>query len=116
MSLEERISGKSDTRGEHLFDIFQRWGLYGAISFAVKATTTVMGGLYGYYLAASHGLSAGYTALSTIAGGATGKLVGNIIMIPSHIKELYRNAVSLGRAIFGEATPSRGFGAPAYAH
>ena len=106
MSLEGKISGKSDTRGEHLFDIVQRLGIYGTINFAVKTTATVLGGLYGYYSATSAGLTAGYRALATIASAATGYVAAKLVLFPSHIKEAYRNAVSFGRAIFGEPNPS----------
>ena len=106
MSLEEKISGKSDTRGEHLFDIAQRFGAYTAINFALKASATVFGGMYGYYLAQSGGLSPLSTAIY-IGGAASLGYVGiKLILFPSHIKHAYRNVVSFFRALFGEPTPS----------
>ena len=106
MSIEDTISGKSDTRGEHLFDIAQRLGIYTAINFALKTSATVLGGMAGYYLAQSSGLDPLSTAIYTAAAGSLGYVGMKLILFPSHIKHAYRNAVSFFKALFGEPTQS----------
>ncbi|MBI1935900.1 hypothetical protein HYS31_05655 [Candidatus Woesearchaeota archaeon] len=105
MGLEEKISGQSDTRGEHFLDIIQRSSIYGAIYFAAKTTAAALGGMYGYYSASTSGLGAGYKALYTFAGAATAYVATKLLLVPSKIKEAYRNTVSLFKGIFGESSP-----------
>ena len=106
MGIEDKISGKSDTRGEHLFDIAQRLGIYTTINFALKTSAVVLGGMYGYYLASSGGLDPLSTALYTAGSASLGYVGMKLILFPSHIKHAYRNAVSFFRALFGEPTQS----------
>ena len=101
MSIEDKISGESDTRGEHLFDIIQRTGIYSAIDFGLKALFTVGGAITGYNYFPDNAL------LGAIAGAAIGYVGIKVALVPGKIRHAAKNIKSLYYGIVGDPKQKR---------